>query len=207
MQYCLFFYCSPLGVLEVQLKNNKVYAISKANISYNKIKKLYPLKRKDLIDIKKQWKSMAQVLYGVSKGGNTISRVFFKTELSQIRKNEKTGELVQKLIIFLDNYFLKKEMQQQNFSLFPRGTVFQKKVWRVLKKISYGQTSTYAEIAKVVGSPGAARAVGSACARNPYLILVPCHRVVAQKGLGGFALGLPAKELLLNHERSFLRIN
>lgn len=110
--------------------------------------------------------------------------------------------LIKKIVFFFDNYFSKdKKALNQSLPLFFRGTVFQKKVWRYLKKIPYGNTKTYAEVAKAIGSAGAARAVGSACAKNPYLILVPCHRVVAQKGLGGFALGLSVKKILLNHEK------
>lgn len=91
---------------------------------------------------------------------------------------------------------------------FPRpgssaGTDFQKAVWKELKKIPRGQTRTYGEIAKAMGRPNAARAVGSACGANPVPLFVPCHRVVAQNGLGGFGAGLPWKILLLKNESSF----
>ena len=66
------------------------------------------------------------------------------------------------------------------------GTDFQRKVWREIEKIPLGKTRTYAEIAKAVGSPGAARAVGSACGANPIPLFVPCHRVVASNGIGGY---------------------
>lgn len=67
----------------------------------------------------------------------------------------------------------------------PQGTDFQRRVWRTLQRIPRGQTRTYGELARELDS--SARAVGGACRANPVLILVPCHRVVASKGCGGFA--------------------
>lgn len=80
------------------------------------------------------------------------------------------------------------------------GTPFQKAVWNELKKIPRGQTRTYGEIAASIGRPKAVRAVGSACGANPIPLWIPCHRVVAQNGLGGFGSGLPWKKLLLRLE-------
>jgi O-6-methylguanine DNA methyltransferase len=82
----------------------------------------------------------------------------------------------------------------------PDGTDFQKSVWRALKKIPRGQTRTYSEIAAAIGNPKAVRAVGSACGANPLPVFIPCHRVVAKNGLGGFGSGLPWKVLLLKME-------
>jgi O-6-methylguanine DNA methyltransferase len=70
-------------------------------------------------------------------------------------------------------------------------------VWEAIRQIPFGQTVTYQELAARIGSPGAARAVGGACAANRLLLAVPCHRVVACRGLGGFALGLAWKRKLL----------
>ena len=85
--------------------------------------------------------------------------------------------------------------------LVEHGTAFQKKVWKALREIPYGSTRTYGEIAKQVGSPRAARAVGGACNANPLLIVTPCHRVVGHNGqLTGFAAGLDAKAHLLHVE-------
>jgi len=80
------------------------------------------------------------------------------------------------------------------------GTDFQKAVWNALKKIPRGQTRTYGEIAAAIGRPGAVRAVGTACGANPVPLFIPCHRVVAKNGLGGFGSGLPWKKLLLELE-------
>ena len=82
------------------------------------------------------------------------------------------------------------------------GTDFQKSVWKQLMLIPYGQTRTYGDIAAAIGNPGAARAVGMACNRNPLWIAVPCHRVLGQnRNLTGYAGGLDAKQFLLELER------
>ena len=83
----------------------------------------------------------------------------------------------------------------------PRGTAFQQRVWSELARIPFGQTRSYSDIARRIGLPRTARAVGAACARNPIAIVVPCHRVVAASGeLTGYAGGLEAKARLLAHE-------
>ncbi len=81
------------------------------------------------------------------------------------------------------------------------GPPFHQKVWKVLQEIDYGDTNTYGEVALAAGSPRAARAVGNACAANPVAIIVPCHRVVAHNGLGGFGGGLDIKGWLLRFEK------
>ncbi|MCD7760820.1 MAG: methylated-DNA--[protein]-cysteine S-methyltransferase [Clostridiales bacterium] len=90
----------------------------------------------------------------------------------------------------------------KNLPLAPRGTPFQRAVWAALEDIPWGETRTYGQLAAQLGRPGAARAVGQACHRNPLPILVPCHRVVGANGsLTGFAGGLACKEVLLRLER------
>ncbi|MBL0170790.1 MAG: bifunctional DNA-binding transcriptional regulator/O6-methylguanine-DNA methyltransferase Ada [Gemmatimonadaceae bacterium] len=82
-----------------------------------------------------------------------------------------------------------------------RGTAFQQRVWRELTRIPRGETITYAELARRVGSPGAVRAVGSACGANPTAVIVPCHRVLRSDGaLGGYRWGLERKADLLARE-------
>ena len=80
---------------------------------------------------------------------------------------------------------------------FPEASAFRLRVWEAIRRIPFGQTLTYRELAAQIGHPGAARAVGSACAANRLLLAVPCHRVVASRGMGGFALGLEWKRRLL----------
>lgn len=85
--------------------------------------------------------------------------------------------------------------------LAPLGTPFQIRVWGALREIPHGTTATYGEIARAVGSPGAARAVGAANHRNPLAIIVPCHRVIGSNGtLTGYAGGLARKRALLDLE-------
>jgi O-6-methylguanine DNA methyltransferase len=83
------------------------------------------------------------------------------------------------------------------------GTAFQRAVWDALRAIPPGEVRSYAALAEGLGSPGAARAVGAACGRNPVALVVPCHRVVGAEGaLTGYAWGVERKRWLLEHERA-----
>jgi methylated-DNA-[protein]-cysteine S-methyltransferase len=87
--------------------------------------------------------------------------------------------------------------------LSPKGSEFQKQVWAELSRIPIGESISYAELARRVGRPGAARAVGRANATNPIALIVPCHRVIGSTGkLTGYAYGMELKEKLLSWERS-----
>jgi O-6-methylguanine DNA methyltransferase len=100
----------------------------------------------------------------------------------------------------LNEYFAGKR-REFTFPLDLRGTPFQVKCWRALLDIPYGQTRTYADIARAVGKPQAFRAVGMANNRNPIAIVVPCHRVIASDGtLCGYGGGLDVKRKLLELE-------
>ncbi len=86
--------------------------------------------------------------------------------------------------------------------MIPSGTDFQRSVWFALADIPYGETVSYAELARAVGRPKAFRAVGQANGHNPLPIVLPCHRVIASGGgLGGYGGGLELKEQLLALER------
>ncbi|TCM45701.1 methylated-DNA--[protein]-cysteine S-methyltransferase [Kribbella sp. VKM Ac-2568] len=81
------------------------------------------------------------------------------------------------------------------------GSEFERSVWAQLRRIPYGEMQTYGEVAKAVGDPGAARAVGVACNHNPIAVIVPCHRVVGAGGkMVGFGGGIPTKRHLLELE-------
>lgn len=83
-------------------------------------------------------------------------------------------------------------------------TPFQKRVWQRMRQLVPGETISYGRLARECGSPGAARAVGAACAANPVAIVIPCHRVIRSAGgLGGFGWGLERKQALLDWERRF----
>jgi O-6-methylguanine DNA methyltransferase len=85
------------------------------------------------------------------------------------------------------------------------GSDFQQRVWEALCNIPFGETRTYGDIARSIGQPRAARAVGQACGLNPLAIVVPCHRVTAQNGkLGGYSGGVEIKKFLLAHEEQAL---
>jgi methylated-DNA-[protein]-cysteine S-methyltransferase len=106
----------------------------------------------------------------------------------------------------LDEYFA-GEREGFELRLDLRGDGFQRAVWGELLRIPYGETVSYGEIAARIGQPGEARDVGSAVARTPVPIVVPCHRVVAGDGaLTGYLGGLERKQALLDLESSQLRI-
>jgi methylated-DNA-[protein]-cysteine S-methyltransferase len=101
----------------------------------------------------------------------------------------------------LDEYFAGTR-QTFDVPLHPSGTPFQLEVWGALLAIPYGQTVSYADIARRIRRPRAVRAVGAANGANPLSIIVPCHRVIGSHGdLTGYGGGLPAKRWLLAHER------
>ncbi|WP_221356000.1 methylated-DNA--[protein]-cysteine S-methyltransferase [Streptomyces beigongshangae] len=94
------------------------------------------------------------------------------------------------------------ELKDFSVRLHLHGTPFQRSVWDQLRKIPYGETRTYGELADALGNPKASRAVGLANGRNPLGIIVPCHRVVgANGGLTGYGGGLERKQRLLDFER------
>ena len=104
----------------------------------------------------------------------------------------------------LEAYFA-GELTAFTIPLRPKGTTFQQEVWTELRRIPYGETISYGELADRVHRPGAARAVGSANGHNPIGIIVPCHRVIGANGsLTGYAGGLDRKTWLLRHESNSL---
>ena len=108
--------------------------------------------------------------------------------------------LIQSAYEQLDAY-LRGTRQSFDLPIAPSGTNFQQKVWSALRQIPYGTTKSYADIARAIGQPKASRAVGTACGRNPILIITPCHRVLGSSGtLTGFAAGLEVKAALLSLE-------
>ncbi|MCS7179519.1 MAG: methylated-DNA--[protein]-cysteine S-methyltransferase [Anaerolineae bacterium] len=113
---------------------------------------------------------------------------------------EENPAVLAEVIAQLREYFsrLRREF---DLSLDLRGTPFQRRVWEELGRIPYGQTVSYGELARRMGQPGAARAVGQAVGANPIPIIVPCHRVVGADGsLVGYGGGLEIKSALLRLE-------
>ena len=149
MQIEYYYYNSPIGILEIELKNNVVLGL--------------------------------------------------KVVESCDKVSEVTGYFAE-VVKQLDEYFAGKRTKFE-LNISPKGTEFQKKVWAELLKIPYGKTKSYQEIAETIGNPNAQRAVGSACNKNPILLIIPCHRVVSKTGkLTGFACGIDRKEQLLKLE-------
>jgi len=103
----------------------------------------------------------------------------------------------------IEEYFTGKR-DYFDIPIKPEGTEFQQKVWSELRKIPYGVVKSYGDIAKIIGSADASRAVGLACKMNPLLIIVPCHRVLGVNNkLTGFAIGVDKKSFLLDLEKAY----
>jgi methylated-DNA-[protein]-cysteine S-methyltransferase len=99
------------------------------------------------------------------------------------------------------NQYVQGKRRDFEFELAAEGAEFDQKVWKALLDIPFGATTSYGAIAKRIGYPTAARAVGAANGKNPIALIVPCHRVVGADGsLTGYAGGLPLKRKLLEHE-------
>ncbi|MFM8821426.1 MAG: methylated-DNA--[protein]-cysteine S-methyltransferase [Phenylobacterium sp.] len=106
----------------------------------------------------------------------------------------------------LDAYFEGRLEALSQVTHRTRGTGFQTRVWRALCEIPPGETLSYGEIARRIGTPGASRAVGLANANNPVALIIPCHRVIGQSGaLTGYAGGMDRKAWLLSHEGAAFR--
>jgi methylated-DNA-[protein]-cysteine S-methyltransferase len=111
-------------------------------------------------------------------------------------------DLVEPVAAAVDRYFSGDLGALDEVAVRQSGGPFAQDAWRALRDVQPGAPVTYAELAELAGSPGAARAAGQACARNLVAPFVPCHRVVpATGGVGGYAYGAAVKERLLAHER------
>ena len=121
---------------------------------------------------------------------------------SPVVRQTSAHPLIKKVCTQLDEYFAGKR-QTFDLPLSPRGTDFQQTVWKQLQEIPYGQTISYSQLAKAIRHPKACRAVGSANGKNPIIIIIPCHRVIAADGgLGGYACGVEIKKQLLEGEKA-----
>lgn len=114
---------------------------------------------------------------------------------------ENPNEITNKTVLQLKEYFCGKR-KSFDLPIFLDGTDYQVKVWKELMNIPYGKVCTYGFIAKRIGIPKGAQAVGGANKRNPLPIVIPCHRVVAHNGIGGYTPGLEIKKFLLRLEKN-----
>lgn len=139
----------------------------------------------------------------VEAGELALSGIYFEEAARSVKLAEharEDGRLFASVRAQLDEYFA-GERSAFELVLAPRGTAFQREVWRALMSIPYGTKTTYGAIARAVGRPKAVRAVGAANGQNPLPIVVPCHRVIGRDGtLTGYGGGLDRKRLLLDLE-------
>lgn len=140
----------------------------------------------------------------VRHDGKVVNSINFLDQMPMRPGIPKSG-LIKKLEKEIQEFTKgKREKFTIGFVPFPRGTAFQEKVWKITGKIPYGKTLTYKDIAAKIGNPKLARAVGNAMRANRLPFLIPCHRVVAQNGLGGYAgkSGIATKRKLLLLEKA-----
>ncbi|MCI6737641.1 MAG: methylated-DNA--[protein]-cysteine S-methyltransferase [Intestinibacter sp.] len=142
---------------------------------------------------------------GIREDGESITHIYFRepnveVEIEQNRLLLEESDLIKMAYIQLSEY-IEGQRKQFDLPLDPKGTEFQRKVWKELTKIPYGETRSYKEVAIAIGNEKASRAIGMANNKNPIPIVIPCHRVVgSNKKLVGYAGGLDLKEKLLNLE-------
>ena len=134
----------------------------------------------------------------LKKDENLIALTFTDTHFKYL-KTKIDPQAFKEIITQLNEYFFEG---RKNFDIeFALSTTkFREKVYKEMMRISYGDSLSYSDLAVKAGSPKAFRAVGTACGKNPLPIIIPCHRVRAKIGLGGFTGGLHIKKFLIMHE-------
>lgn len=152
-----------------------------------------------------EWKiTLAATETGLSYVGIAEDSVLHMKEWIGKHYAEELVEDATELTLYIEEieqYLLRRKNGLSSLPLDLQGTPFQLQVWRVLQQIPYNETKTYSEIAEQLGRPTAVRAVASAIGRNPVLIAVPCHRVIAKDGnLSGYRDGVERKRKLLQIE-------
>ena len=144
-------------------------------------------------------------LIEITAGETGIITLYFTKKKSNLKSDSKSFPVhLKDCIRQLDEYFKGKRMTF-DLPLIISGTDFQKKVWNELKKIPFGKTASYKEIALKAGNIKAVRAIGNANNKNKIAVIIPCHRVIGSDGkLSGYVGGVKRKKWLLEHERNFL---
>ncbi|MBN1928783.1 MAG: methylated-DNA--[protein]-cysteine S-methyltransferase [Chlorobiaceae bacterium] len=144
-------------------------------------------------------------LIGIRAHGGMVTDLLFMHAEPSTALSAPGSSLIDEAFRQLNAWFAGK-LREFSLPLVEPRTAFERRVREAMLGIPYGATASYGELAASIGSPGAARAVGTACARNPLPIIVPCHRVVAAGGrIGGYAGGTELKRLLLDFERGNCR--
>lgn len=143
-------------------------------------------------------------LIGISEMDGFITELFFAKDTSNKAGGQETPVLkeAEKQI----REYLSGTRKVFDLPLAAVGTNFQKLIWETLRKIPYGETRSYKQVAEMIGKPNASRAVGMANNKNPILLITPCHRVIGANGkLVGYAAGLAIKEKLLKLEQTYAK--
>lgn len=146
------------------------------------------------------YKSLVGLIRITADDEYILSCEFVEEKKEKVHENKLTKEAKKQL----KEYFMGKRLEF-DLPLRIEGTAFQKKVWNQLRKIPYGKTSTYKEIANAIDHPKSVRAVGQANNKNRLAILIPCHRIIGSNNkMVGYAGGIFRKQVLLDHEKSVL---
>jgi methylated-DNA-[protein]-cysteine S-methyltransferase len=152
-------------------------------------------------------------LYLLAEGDNLLAvgmgesleafkkRALRRTPGNWEKVNPASSPVLTRAVKALDAFFKENKRLELDVQFETGGTPFQQKVWKQLRRIPSGETLTYGQVAEKIGSPGAARAVGSACGANPIPLFIPCHRVIGSDGnLCGFGGGgIDVKKWLLDY--------
>jgi methylated-DNA-[protein]-cysteine S-methyltransferase len=148
--------------------------------------------------------SILYISHWLSPLGMLEIRISDQSLLSMKKSNTKKEHIsddpVTRTVIRQLEEYLEGRRQTFDLPLHVDGTPFQQAVWKALGRIPAGKTLTYGQVAAMIGKPNAARAVGNALNRNLHCIVVPCHRVTAGNGMGGYAFGVAMKKKLLELE-------
>lgn len=136
---------------------------------------------------------------GIVTEDKEVAEIFFGKK--KVQAEEKETPFIKQIYHQIEEYFI-GERTHFTIPFTIKGTDFQRNVYQALLEIPYGETRTYEEVARSVGSPKACRAVGLIASKNPLSILIPCHRVIGKTGnLTGYAGGLTRKKRLLEIEK------
>jgi methylated-DNA-[protein]-cysteine S-methyltransferase len=160
-----------------------------------------------------EYKNPCSPIFVVTDAEGMLRALEFADHVSRIHRflhdhygeyDLQDGAAPKSMIRALDAYFDGDLAALDSIETATGGTPFQRAVWRALRKIKPGTTTSYGQIAARVGRPTASRAVGAANGSNPIAIVVPCHRVIGANGsLTGYGGGLPRKRWLLEHEQRY----
>lgn len=132
-----------------------------------------------------------------------LSRITFLDKEPGVN-SDTTNPVINQTVTELTEYF-NGERKQFSVAVNPEGSAFQQSVWKELRQVSFGHTTTYGKLAQELGDPNKVRAVGNANGQNPIPIIIPCHRVIgANNKLVGYGGGIARKRFLLKHEGAIL---